>query len=590
MKSFWKTVGAVIVGLLLFGFIQGILTFITMVTFMTALTADTETTLSDNTVYHLKLTGTMVDYSAKEDFSSFYSIFSERLGDAEAEISIADIRRSLEIAAQDEHVKVLYLDCDLLSASPASCEEVRKLILKFKKESKKPVIAYADNYTQAAYWIASVADKMYMNPEGLVGLVGISSNVIFMHEALEKLGVKMQVVKVGTFKSAVEPYLLDEMSEPNRLQLTRMGEGIWNVMLNDIAASRNQPVDSVRRFADEGHYFDSSANVVEMGIIDSLVYRQDMEQVLTSLAGGKPKMVKLAKMLEVKYTPKSSGNKIAVLYALGGIDEGDGKGIESEKIIKQLNKLAEDDKVKAVVLRINSPGGSAFGSEQMWYAESKLKTKKPLIVSMGDYAASGGYYMSCVADYIVADPTTLTGSIGIFGIFPCFEGTLNKIGVHVDVTKTSPYADLGNLSHPLTESERAILQNYINRGYDLFTNRCADGRGISQDSIKVIGEGRVWLGVDAINIGLVDKLGTLEDAIAVAAERAGLKDNYAVSEYPEKENVFEEILDALSYTEDDKLKERIAARYPFLAPFMHQIEMLRSYTGVQALCPYQIIL
>lgn len=590
MKSFWKTVGAVVVGLLLFGIIQGIFTFFTMVSFMTAFSSKTQTTLNDNTVFHLKLSGTLVDYSSKEDYSSYFSLVSKKLGDVEAELSIADIRHSLEIAAQDNHVEALYLDCDMLSASAASCEEVRKLILKFKTESKKPVIAYADNYSQSAYWIASVADKVYMNPEGLVGLVGTSWNLIFMHEALEKLGIKMQVVKVGTFKSAVEPYLLDNMSEPNRLQLTRMGEGIWNAMLNDIAASRNQPVDSIRRFADEGHNFDAAEIAVEMGIIDSLVYRQDMKQVLTALAGGKPKMVKLAKMLEVKYTPKSSGNKIAVLYALGGIDENDGKGIESEKFVKQINKLAEDDKVKAVVLRINSPGGSAFGSEQMWYAESKLKTKKPLIVSMGDYAASGGYYMSCVADYIVADPTTLTGSIGIFGVFPCFEGTLNKIGVHVDGVKTAPYADLGNLSRPLTESERAILQNYVNRGYDLFTRRCADGRGISQDSIKVIGEGRVWLGVDAINIGLVDQLGTLEDAIAVAAQRAGLKDNYAVAEYPEKKGIFDELLDALSYTEDDKLEERISSRYPLLAPYIHQLNILQSHTGIQALFPYQVIL
>lgn len=590
MKSFWKTVGAVVVGLLLFGFIQGIFTLITMVTFMTAFTADTEVTLKDNTVYQLKLTGALVDYSAKEDLSSFYSAISEKLGDVEAELSIADIRRSLEIAAQDKHVKALYLDCNTLMASPASCEEVRKLILKFKTESKKPVIAYADNYTQSAYWIASVADKIYMNPEGLVGLTGVTLNTMFMHEALEKLGIKMQVVKVGTFKSAVEPYLLDEMSEPNRLQLTRMGEGIWNVMLADIAAGRKQPVDSIRRYADEGHYFDGASVAVEMGIVDSLVYRQDMKQLFKNIAGGKPEMVKMAKMLDVKYTPKSSGNKIAVLYAMGDIDGGDDKGIVSEKFIKQINKLAEDEKVKAVVLRINSLGGSAYGSEQMWYAESKLKAKKPLIVSMGDYAASGGYYMSCVADYIVADPTTLTGSIGIFGVFPCIEGTLDKVGIHFDGVKTSPYADLGNITRPLNDSERAILQNYINRGYDLFTRRCADGRGLSQDSIKVIGEGRVWLGVDAMNIGLVDKLGTLEDAIAVAAEKAGLKDNYAVSEYPEKEDIFEELVKAFSNTDDDEIETRIAARYPLLAPYIRQFRTLQSYTGVQALCPYQIIL
>ena len=340
----------------------------------------------------------------------------------------------------------------------------------------------------------------------------------------------------------------------------------------------------------EEDYFDGASVAVEMGIVDSLVYRQDMKQLFKNIAGGKPEMVKMAKMLDVKYTPKSSGNKIAVLYAMGDIDGGDDKGIVSEKFIKQINKLAEDEKVKAVVLRINSPGGSAYGSEQMWYAESKLKAKKPLIVSMGDYAASGGYYMSCVADYIVADPTTLTGSIGIFGVFPCIEGTLDKVGIHFDGVKTSPYADLGNITRPLNDSERAILQNYINRGYDLFTRRCADGRGISQDSIKVIGEGRVWLGVDAINIGLVDKLGTLEDAIAVAAEKAGLKDNYAVSEYPEKEDIFEELVKALSNTDDDELETRIAARYPLLAPYIRQFRTLQSYTGVQALCPYQVIL
>lgn len=592
MNNFWKTVGAVVVGFLIFGVVKGLFTIITIASFVGAMSsADKTTQLSDNAIYKLELEGTVVDYSATDDLSGLYSLMGGNMGPFGAmveKISISDIRRNLRLAAEDKKVKALYLDCGALAASPASIEELRTLILDFKK-SGKPVIAYADNYTQGCYWLASTADHIYMNPQGMLTISGINFTTMFYKGALEKLGVEIQVFKVGTFKSAVEPYILDQMSDANRLQMTRLAECIWGKMTSDMAESRNITAESINDFAENGLTYTDPAKAIEAGLIDSLVYRQDMKNIIKKMIGHDPKVFDHSDMCKVKMKEKSAGNKVAILYAMGGIDDNSADGIVSEDIVKELNKLAEDEKVKAVVFRVNSPGGSAFGSEQMWYALTKLKTKKPVIVSMGDYAASGGYYISCNADSILAYHTTLTGSIGIFGLIPCIAGTTNMIGLTFDGVKTNKYADLGSLYRPFTEDEKAIFQGYINRGYETFVGRCANGRGLTTDSIKSIAEGRVWMGIDALSIGLVDGIGTLQDAINLAAEKAGLKDNYVIKEYPAKKDFAETLMEMLGEKKEEKELRAILGgnTFPML---IDQYRKALSMKGVQAYMPYQIIL
>lgn len=592
MNNFWKTVGAVIVGFLIFGAIKGLFTIITIVSFVGAMSSTEKTTqLSDNAVYKLELEGTVVDYSAAEDLSGLFSLMGSNLtpfASVAEKISVSDIRRNLRLAAEDKKVKALYLDCGSLAAAPASIEEIRTLILKFK-ESGKPVIAYADSYTQGCYWLASTADHIYMNPQGMVTISGINFTTMFYKGALDKLGIEMQVFKVGTFKSAVEPYILDHMSDANRLQMTRLADCIWGKMSSDIAESRGITTDDVNNFAEEGLTYTDPANAIKAGLIDSLVYRQDMKNIVKKLIGHDPKVFDHSDMCNVDMKEKSAGNKVAVLYAMGDIDGNSADGIVSEDIVKELNDLAKDEKVKAVVFRVNSPGGSAFGSEQMWYALTKLKAKKPVVVSMGDYAASGGYYISCNADTILAYHTTLTGSIGIFGVIPCFAGTANMVGLSFDGVKSNKYADLGSLYRPFTEDEKVLFQNYINRGYETFVGRCANGRGLTTDSIKSIAEGRVWMGDDALNIGLVDKIGTLEDAINIAAKKAGLKDNYVVKEFPAKKGFSETIMEMLGEKKEEKeIRAMLGGNtLPFL---VDQYRKVLSMRGVQAYMPYKIIL
>lgn len=582
MKSFWKTVGAVLIGLIIFGMLQGVMFLMCLSTMLTAFSAsDTQTEIPENAVYRLRLAGSVIDYQVTDN--SYMSLF----GNDNEELSLSDIRRSLRLAAEDDNIRALYLDCAGLSAAPASVEEIRSYIKEFKASAPdKPIIAYADNYTQGCYWIASLADRVYMNPSGSVALTGVSSSVMFMHRGLEKLGLEMQIFKVGTFKSAVEPYFLNAMSEPNRLQTSRYADGIWQTMLRDIAQGRRVSEARLQLFADSALFLGEAGEAVKYRLVDSLCYRQEMKRIIGRLVDTKkPEFVTMDDVLYSDPDDGGSANKVAVLYAQGEIDGTGADGIKSEKLIKQLNELRDDKKVKAVVFRVNSPGGSAYGSEQIWYAVSQLKKKKPVVVSMGDYAASGGYYISCVADTIIAAPTTLTGSIGIYGVLPSFEGLLDKVGVSFDGVKTAQYADFPTVYRKLNPSEAAIFQRSINRGYELFTKRCADGRGLSQDSICKIAEGRVWLGRDALNNGLVDRLGLLDDAVKQAARMAGLTDNYVTEEYPEKKDAFDSLMAML----DDEQEVRMVARKLGLTePLARLYLKLTAHTGVQAYMPIEI--
>ena len=579
MKNFLKTTLAVFVALILFTIISGIVS-ISMLGAIASM-GSTETTLQDNSILKINLTGTLTERVNEESLEYLLA----QANNQPTPLGLNDLRSSLKKAATSDKIKALYLNCGSLSASPASAQELRTLIENFKTESGKPVYAYGDNYSQSAYWIASIADTLILNPQGTIGLVGMATQIPFFHEALDKLGVKMEIFKVGTFKSAVEPYILDEMSEPNRLQNEKMLSSMWTEIVEDIASSRAISANDINQHIDKGLVFSEANNILNQGFIDLIKYENEVTALLKEQFGEDIKFVSLSKMKNVPSTEKFSMNKVAVLYATGEIDAGSEGEMNSNDIVKELNKLANNDDVKAVVLRVNSPGGSAFGSEQMWFAAKQLRAKKPLIVSMSDYAASGGYYMSCIADTIVAQPTTLTGSIGIFGMFPNFAGVADKIGVNFSTVKTNEIADLGNTMRPMTDSERAIIQNHVNRGYELFISRCAEGRNTSNDEIKLVAEGRVWTGSDALSIGLVDVLGGLDEAIAIAAAKAELTDNYAVAEYPKQKDVFTKLIEDLTGETLTSIILKSKLTNPQLSILNSQLSTLNRQ-GIQAITPY----
>ena len=581
MKNFFKTTLAVFVALILFSVVSGIVS-ISMLGAIASM-GSAETTIQDNSVLRINLTGSLTERVNEESLEYLLA----QANNQPAPLGLNDLRSALDKAASSDQIEGVYLNCGSLSASPASAQELRSLLENFKTKSGKPVYAYGDNYSQAAYWVASVADTLVLNPQGTIALVGMATQIPFFREALDKLGVKMEIFKVGTFKSAVEPYILDEISEPNRLQNEKMLDGIWSEMLADISASRTISTEDINQIIDNGLAFSEVNDIVTLGFADSAMYRNEMTAFLKEQFGEDYKMVSLKQMKSAPSTDKFSMNKVAVLYATGEIDSGAEGEMDSEDIVKELNRLAKNDDVKAVVLRVNSPGGSAFGSEQMWFAAKQLRAKKPLIVSMSDYAASGGYYMSCIADTIVAQPTTLTGSIGIFGMFPNFAGVANKIGVNFSTVKTNELSDFGNTMRPMTASERVILQNYINRGYELFISRCAEGRGVSGAEIKRVAEGRVWTGADALELGLVDVLGGLDDAIAIAAQKAELTDNYTIAEYPKQKDALTQILEDLtgeSLTTILLKSKLVNTELSFLIPH----SSFHIPQGAQAIMPYRV--
>jgi protease-4 len=406
---------------------------------------------------------------------------------------------------------------------------------------------------------------------------------MFLKNTLDKLGVEMQVIKVGTFKSAVEPFVNTEMSDANRLQTSRFMSSLWDNMLNQVSDSRKINKDSLNAFADKMMLFQPSEMNQKYHLTDSLVYVDEVDSILHFYAG-KFEMVKHNKMTLVPVDETYQKDKLAVIYAVGGIDDGGTEGIISEDLVETIEEITKDDKIKSVVLRVNSPGGSAYGSEQIWHALQVLKTKKPLIVSMGDYAASGGYYISCMADTIVAQPNTLTGSIGIFGLIPNIQGLNKKLGFSYDVVKTNQLSDAISVNRPFSNEERLLMQNFVNRGYDLFVKRCADGRNISNDSIRTIAEGRVWTGEDAFKIGLIDVIGGLNDAIQIAAKKAKITE-YQVKAYPEKEDFATRIMKSL---EDDVEAKFMEQPFGKEIKTLLNIQKMEKIHRVQARLPYFI--
>ena len=500
------------------------------------------TVLEENTIYRLDLSGVLVDQVTEEN--PFDALLGEMSGQTTTTVGLNNVLSNIALAKDNDKVLGIYLRGGNLSAGPASAKALRDALLDFK-QSGKFIIAYADSYTQTNYYIASVADKMYLNAVGNIAWDGMTAQKQYMTRLFEKIGVEMQILKVGTFKSAVEPYFRTSMSAEDRKQTEQYLAGIWSEVKMAVAQNRPITVEQLDAYADECMSLQPQHKYVDYGFVDTLVYVQDMDTVLRMYAGTKDyNLLSTRKMTNVKRAENNATDKVAVLYAEGQIFDSGKEGIVDTEVIKIVKNIHKDDAIKAVVLRVNSPGGSANASEQIWHAVQTLQEKGlPVVVSMGDYAASGGYYISCCADYIYAEPTTLTGSIGIFGTVPNVSKLMDKIGLDIDGVSTNKHSDLtvNALYKGMNKQEFALMQSMVERGYDLFTKRCADGRGVSQEDIKKVGEGRVWLGKDALEIGLVDELGNITNAIAKAAELANLGE-YAIVDYPEKTDPIEELL------------------------------------------------
>ncbi|MBQ4589779.1 MAG: signal peptide peptidase SppA [Bacteroidaceae bacterium] len=583
MKDFIKFTFASVLGVVLAGIIFTILGIVTMVGMVAS--SDTETVVKENSIFVLDLEGTLSERVQDNPFQTL-------MGEENQAYGLDDILASIQKAKDNEDIKGIYLQTAFLETSFASLEEIRHALLDFK-ESGKFIVAYADQYTQDMYYLASVADKIIVNPQGSISWHGLASQPIFFKDLLKKVGVEMQIFKVGTYKSAVEPFIATEMSDANREQVTAFLSSIWGRLLEDVSASRNIPVETLNKYANEMMDLQPAETYLANGLADTLLYKDGVLDYLKEISGREAdeslRTLSLEDMKNVKRnTPlDKSGNIIAVYYAFGGIDDSTSpeEGINSEKVIKDLRKLREDETIKAVVLRVNSPGGSAYGSEQIWREVVLLKEKKPVIVSMGDYAASGGYYISCAADYIVADPTTLTGSIGIFGMFPNMEELLtDKLGLHFDMVKTNKFADMGTLARPFNSDERAAMQNYINNGYKLFVKRCADGRGMSMEAIEKIAEGRVWTGATAKELGLVDELGGLNKAIEIAAQKAEVE-AYSLLTYPSKESFFSSLMnEGKSNYIEGQLMETLGEAYPSIK----FIQNVKDMDRIQARMPFDL--
>lgn len=522
--------------------------------------------LEDYSVYKLELNGSLVEQA--QEANPFADLIKEvpMYGDQTVSTGLDQILDNIRLAEQDDKIKGIYLYDGSMAMSPASAKAIRDRLLLFKQRSGKWIIAYSDGYNATNYYVASVADKIYLNFTGHIGWHGLAAQKMYFTRLMEKVGVEMQILKVGTFKSAVEPYFRTSMSEADRLQTQRYLQGIWDEYRQAVSASRGISEADLDKYAEQYIDLNNANAFVTSRLADTIVYREDMDEILRIMSGSKDyKLMSTAKLAQVERPKAKTKDRIAVLYAEGTIVGDEGDGITAKNILKQIKEIKKDDQVKAVVFRVNSPGGSADASEEIWHGVKDMQAKGlPVVVSMSDLAASGGYYISCAADYIYAEPTTLTGSIGIFGTIPNVKKLREKIGLDMDEVGTHRHSAMESsmIMNGMNSEEQAMMQAMIERGYDLFTSRCADGRKMTQDDIKKIAEGRVWLGKDALEIGLVDSLGNIDDAIAKAAQLAGIE-SYDINYYPEKQDPLEQMLKML--TGEDTEEERIIARLKTMA-------------------------
>ena len=589
MKDFFKNVFATVVGIALFLAIMGFFAFISIIGMIAS--GDSAVKVKNNSVLVLNLDGVLSERGDTDFMSQFMGQMSPSAG-------LDEILEAIERAKDNDNVKGIYIEAGAFgSDSPASNQAIRDALLDFKK-SGKWIVAYGDQYIQSAYYICSAADQVWINPYGEIDWHGLGSTPYYLKDVMAKFGVKMQLTKVGTYKSAPETYTADKMSDANRQQVTEYITGIWDKMLTDVAASRKLTKEQLNTYADSVTMFNTTAQYQQQKLIDKALYydqvKPEIRKLLKIDEDEQINTVGISSMLATQ-GKKNKGEEIAVYYAYGNIVTrdvenqimGGGHSIVGVDVAEDLEKLAKDDKVKAVVLRINSGGGSAYASEQIWRAVTRLKAKKPVVVSMGGLAASGGYYMSCAANWIVAEPTTLTGSIGIFGMFPDFSGLLTeKLGVKFDEVKTNKNTTFGTMARPFNQEEMAVLDKYIQRGYELFRKRVADGRKQPVDSIEKIAQGHVWLGKDALGIKLVDQLGNLNDAVKKAAELAKLKE-YHTSAYPAKATWQEQLLKQATGRGGNYLDRELRMTLgEFYAPFMH-LRTINQQDAIQARIPFE---
>lgn len=589
MKDFIKNVLATMVGMFGFFIVMGVIGMMSIIGMIAS--GNAAQNVEKNSVFVLNLSGTISEQGSENPLSMF-------TGDNSLNSGLNDILSSIKKAKANDDIKGIYIEAGALAANYATLQEIRNALADFRK-SGKWIVAYGDFYTQGAYYVASVANKVYINPKGIVDWHGIGAQTMFYKDFMAKFGVKWEVVKVGTFKSATETFTEEKISDANRLQTKTFIDGTWRNVCDAVSKSRGISVDSLNSYADSYLALQATETLVKAKMVDGMMYGDQVKDAVK-------KMMKLEKdddiaqltlndMLNVK-DEKVEGSEIAVYYAEGDIVQdpkaatmfGNNNYIASRKVCKDLEDLMNDDDVKAVVVRINSGGGDAYASEQMWHQMSELRKVKPVVVSMGDYAASGAYYMSAPASWIVAQPNTLTGSIGIFAVIPDLSGLVTtKLGVRFDEVKTNRNSTFGNLmARPFNAEEKAMLQASVNRGYSLFRQRVADGRRLPMESVEKIAQGRVWLATDALNIKLVDQLGGIDDAVKKAAELAKLKDYYT-SDYPAAASWMDNLLNSMSSSGtylDEQLRQTLG---DFYQPFT----MLRSIDkreAIQARIPYAI--
>lgn len=588
MKDFFKYTAATVVGIIVFTIVCVALSVMSIVGMVAS--ANATQAVEKNSVLVLKLNGSIDEQGTDNTIGKLTGNYIPSTG-------LNDILSAIKKAKEGENIKGIYIDAGVLSTDYATLQEIRSALEDFRKSGKK-IIAYADTYSQGSYYLASVADKIYLNPIGMVDWHGIGAQPVFYKDMLAKFGVKFQVVKVGTFKSATETYTEEHMSDANRLQTKMFLDGTWKQVCNAVSKSRGISVDSLNRYADELLMFQSAESLVKRKVVDGLAYASDMKDIAKTQFGiGKDDDLNrlfVSDMTNVK-EKQTSGEEIAIYYAYGDIVQSEkvsllGGGshcIVSSTVCSDLKDLMDDDDVKAVVIRVNSGGGDAFASEQIWHQVMELKKKKPVVVSMGGYTASGAYYMSAPASWIVAQPTTLTGSIGIFAVFPDMSGLVTqKLGVKFDEVKTNRNSTFGNLmARPFNEEETAVMQQYVNRGYQLFRKRVADGRRLPVESVEKIAQGRVWLGADAIGLKLVDQLGGLNDAVAKAAKLAKLDEYYTV-DYPAPSSWIDQLLAGASDAGSVDARLRLT-----LGDLYEPVSLMRNldkHEALQARIPFAI--
>jgi len=583
MKQFFKFTFASMLGFLFAGILVFII-FVGIIVSAVSMGKKETVVVPDKTILILTLDQPVNDRSSDNPFAHF----NFNIPDMSVQLGLNDIVGNLKKAASDSKVKGIYLELTDVPSGQATIEEIRNALIDFKK-SGKFIVAYSETFTQKSYYLASVADKIYLNPAGEMVFIGMVGQVMFFKGLLDKIDVEAQVIRHGKFKSAIEPFTLDKMSEPNKVQTLAFISGMWNHMLAGISTSRNIPVNDLNAIADE-YKIQSPLDAVSLKMVDKLMYKDEVLDELKARVNVKNiKDIRFIKLGKYAKSPdldkKTSKNTIAVIYASGNIisGEGDEESIGSERISKAIRKARLDDKVKAVVLRVNSPGGSALASDVIWREMLLTKKVKPVVVSMGNVAASGGYYISCAADKIYAYPNTITGSIGVFGIIPNLKEMFNKdLGITFDEVKTNPYADYIPVTRPMNDAEKKIITHNIENIYSTFTTHVADGRKMTVAQVDSIGQGRVWSGVDAKRIGLVDEFGGLNDAIAEAAKLAKLKD-YRTLELPEQKDTFEQLMEVFSGDNTSVfLKKELGAAYPYF----NYLSRMSRMEGIQALMPY----